>query len=164
MAPTGSCDDPRAYGQPKPLSGAVENAKTEYARSAPTSATLAVVSTPDFHSVLESMPEPQRTTILIVVDRVIRALPKNALVEECISYGIATIKVDGKSVAAFAANKNFCSYYPCSGGILAALARDVVGFSQTKSALHFPHDKPLSAALVAKLVKTRLREIAERGR
>jgi hypothetical protein len=28
MAPTGSCVDPRAYGQPKPLSGAVENAKT----------------------------------------------------------------------------------------------------------------------------------------
>jgi uncharacterized protein YdhG (YjbR/CyaY superfamily) len=122
------------------------------------------MSKSDFRVVLDSAPEPQRTTILLVVDRVLRAIPQGARVEECISYGLPTLKVDGKPVAAFAANKNFCSYYPCSGGILTALAKDVVGFSQTKSALHFPHDKPLSAALVKKLVVARLVEISARGR
>jgi hypothetical protein len=34
----------------------------------------------------------------------------------------------------------------------------------TKSALHFPIDKPLSARLVKKLITTRLREVRTRQR
>ena len=122
------------------------------------------MSKSDFRAVLESAPEPQRTTLLVVVERVLAALPKGVKVQECISYGIPTIKIMGVSVAAVAANKDFCSYYPCSGGVLSTLAADLAGFSQTKSALHFPHDTPLPAALVKKLVKTRLAEISARGR
>ena len=41
---------------------------------------------------------------------------------------------------------------------LKTLAADIEGYSQTKGALHF--DKPLPAALVRKLVKTRMAESA----
>lgn len=108
--------------------------------------------------------EPQRTTLATVRDRILTALPRDADVDECISYGIPTIKVAGKAVAGFAANRSSCSYYPFSGSVLAALAEDLATYSQSKSALHFPHDRPLPVGLVRKLVRVRLAEIAARGR
>jgi uncharacterized protein YdhG (YjbR/CyaY superfamily) len=77
-------------------------------------------------------------------------------VEECVSYGLPAFRLGGKVVAGFKATSKGCSYYPFSGRTLKTLAADVAGYSQTKGALHF--DKPLPAALVRKLVKTRMAE------
>ena len=78
--------------------------------------------------------------------------------EECISYGLPAFRVDGRVVAGFAATAKGCSYYPFSSATLRTLADDLKAFKTTKGALQFTPDKPLSVALVRKLVKTRLAE------
>ncbi len=51
------------------------------------------------------------------------------------------------------------SYLPFSGSVLSRLAGELEGYSGTKSARHFPVDRPLPKVLVNKLVATRLAEI-----
>jgi uncharacterized protein YdhG (YjbR/CyaY superfamily) len=71
-----------------------------------------------------------------------RKLLPNA--EEAISYVLPCFKVDGKVVGGFAANKNFCSYYPFAGTTLGLLKKEPEEYSQTLSALHFTAEQPLS--------------------
>jgi uncharacterized protein YdhG (YjbR/CyaY superfamily) len=54
------------------------------------------------------------------------------------------------------------SYLPFSGSVLPRLADDLRGYTMTKSALHFPVDRPLPKTLVKKLVDTRLAEVQGR--
>jgi uncharacterized protein YdhG (YjbR/CyaY superfamily) len=61
-------------------------------------------------------------------------------VEECISYRLPAFRYQGRIIAGFSATSKGCSYYPFSGTTLKTVARDIEGYSQTKSALHF--DKP----------------------
>lgn len=78
--------------------------------------------------------------------------------EECISYRIPAFRVNGKVVAGFCATTKGCSYFPFSGSTLKTLAREVAGYDQTKSALHFLPAKPLPATLVRRLIRARLAE------
>lgn len=91
----------------------------------------------------------------------IRAIIPRA--QECISYGMPAFRVDGVVVAGFQATAAGCSYYPFSGSTLASLAPDLEGYGRTKSALHFPSDRPLPATLVRKLLRARLAEIRTGG-
>ena len=79
--------------------------------------------------------------------------------EECISYGMPAFKVEGKTVAGFAAFKNHLSYLPHSGSVLAALRSDLAGYDYTKGSLHFPIDQTLPLPLLNKLLATRLAEL-----
>lgn len=79
-------------------------------------------------------------------------------VEECISYRMPAFRYRGKVIAGFQATSTGCSYYPFSGTTLKTVAKEVADFGQTKSALHFGPDKPLSASLVRKLLKARIAE------
>ena len=81
-------------------------------------------------------------------------------VEECISYRLPAFRFGGRVVAGFAARATGGSYYPFSGTTLGALAEDLEGYSQTKSALHF--DAPLPTDLVRKLLEARLAEMPRR--
>jgi uncharacterized protein YdhG (YjbR/CyaY superfamily) len=86
----------------------------------------------------------------------IRAVVPDA--EECISYRIPAFRLNGVIVAGFCATSKGCSYFPFSGSTLQTLAGDVGRYEQTKSSLHFSVGKPLSATLVRKLIKARLKE------
>jgi uncharacterized protein YdhG (YjbR/CyaY superfamily) len=58
--------------------------------------------------------------------------------EQCISYGVPAFKVNGTTVAGFAAFRHHLSYLPHSGSVLPALGDDLAGYrGSTKSALHF---------------------------
>lgn len=105
---------------------------------------------------LNTVSPEQQALLAPVRDELRRLLPG---AEEVISYGLPCFKVGGKAVGGFAANKNFCSYYPFSGTLLSTIASEITGFSHTKSALHFSNDNPLSNDLLALLVATRLAEI-----
>lgn len=85
---------------------------------------------------------------------------RNALPDavECFSYGMPAFRVDGRVVAGFQATARGGSFYPFSGSTLDALGDALTGFSRTKSALHFTVDRPLSAALVRKLLRVRVAE------
>lgn len=86
----------------------------------------------------------------------IRSIVPN--VQECISYRIPAFRLNGVVIAGFCATVKGCSYFPFSGTTLKTLARDVAGYSQTKSALHFSTEKPLPTALVRKLINARIKE------
>lgn len=110
----------------------------------------------EIDSYLAGVDEPKRST-LEQLRRSIHAVVPDA--EECISYGVPAFKLQGKTIAGFAAFKNHLSYLPHSGSILPGLATDLAGYEGTQGSLHFPIDQPLPAALVSKLVKARLREL-----
>lgn len=74
-------------------------------------------------------------------------------------YKVRAFRVGGKTVAGFAAFRNHLSYLPFSGSVLPQLDDELKGYTRTKSALHFPVDRPLAKTLVTKLIGTRLPEI-----
>ena len=84
--------------------------------------------------------------------------------EECISYGMPCFKVDGKAVAHIEGFKAHNSYFPGSGTVTALFGDLPAGYTTTKGGIKFPLDTCPTKTLVKKLVKARLREIAERGR
>jgi uncharacterized protein YdhG (YjbR/CyaY superfamily) len=98
----------------------------------------------------------ERRAALDKLRKTIRAIIPKA--EECISYRMPAFRLDGRIVAGFAATTKGCSYFPFSGTTLRTLARDLEGYSGTKSSLHFDPSKPLPATLVRKLVKARIAE------
>lgn len=105
---------------------------------------------------LESVPEDRRVA-LEVLRRNIHSHVSD--LEECISYSMPAFRKGKHVVAGFLATKAGCSYFPFSGTTLGTLASELEGFSQTKSALHFTPARPLSKALVKKLLVARLAEI-----
>jgi uncharacterized protein YdhG (YjbR/CyaY superfamily) len=107
---------------------------------------------------LKNVPADQRK-LLEELRKEMRKLLPNA--EEAISYGLPCFKVDGKVVGGFAANKNFCSYYPFAGATLGLLKTELANYSQTMSALHFTAEKPLTKKIIKLLVDTKLQQIQE---
>ena len=81
---------------------------------------------------------------------------------ETISYQIPTFKYLGKMLVSFAAFKDHCSFFP-GAAPLVEHKDDVKGYETSKGTIRFPINKPLPAALVKKLVKTRMAE-NEKGR
>ena len=79
--------------------------------------------------------------------------------DQCLSYGAPAFKVDGQTVAGFAAYKNHLSYLPHSGTVLATLGDEVAAYETSKGALKFAVDKPLPKPLIEQLVTTRMREL-----
>lgn len=79
--------------------------------------------------------------------------------ERCISYGTPAFKVQGKTVAGFAAFKNHLSYLPHSGSVLAALPGNVARCETSEGSLKFAIDRPLPKRLVKKLIVARMREL-----
>jgi len=104
---------------------------------------------------------PDKRATLEKVRRAIRAAAPAA--EEGMSYGMPAF-IQGKPIAGYAAGANHCAYYPMSGEITTALAAELEGYETSKGAIRFPIGKPLPAALIRKLVKARLAEIAAAGK
>ena len=107
----------------------------------------------DIDDYLAALDETKKSTLQQLRRYIRDALPD---VEECISYGMPAFKVDGKTVAGFAAFKNHLSYLPHSGSVLSTLASELTGYESTTGSLHFPIDKPLPRNLVDKLLTTRM--------
>ncbi len=105
----------------------------------------------------EGVPEPQRSTLLVVWQRLRQLLPQ---AQETISYGVPTLKVDGAGVAGVSASKKHCSYLPMSGSVLSSMADELTGYTWSKGALKFPIDQPLPDDLLVALVRARLAEVA----
>jgi uncharacterized protein YdhG (YjbR/CyaY superfamily) len=117
------------------------------------------VAAHDIDDYLAGLDEPKRST-LQQIRRSIRDIIPDA--QECISYGTPAFKVQGKTVAGFAAFKNHLSYLPHSGSVFPAIAHDLVGYERTTGSLHFAVDKPLPLPLIDKLVTTRLEQLGLR--
>jgi uncharacterized protein YdhG (YjbR/CyaY superfamily) len=122
-------------------------------------ATLESMSAREIDRYLAALEEPKRTTLEALRRSILEVVPE---AEQCISYGMPAFKVEGKTVAGFAAFKEHLSFLPHSGSVLPALGADVAGYERTKGSLHFAIDRPLPKRLVKKLVATRMRQLGLR--
>ena len=105
---------------------------------------------------LAALDEPKRGTLEALRRSILEVVPE---AEQGISYGMPAFKVEGKTVAGFAAFKHHLSYFPHSGSVLATLSDDVAAYETSKGSLRFAVDEPLPKQLVKKLVRTRMREL-----
>ncbi len=119
------------------------------------------MSAEELDAYLRGVDEPKRSTLEQLRRTILEIVPD---AEQVISYRVPAFRVSGKVVAGFAAFQNHLSYLPFSGSVLPALADELEGYTMTKSALHFPVDRPLAKSLVEKLIAVRLTEIPRRQR
>jgi uncharacterized protein YdhG (YjbR/CyaY superfamily) len=117
--------------------------------------TRRAVSAEEVDNYLAGIEEPKRSTLQALRRTILEIVPE---AEEVISYRVPAFRVGGQTIAGFAAFKNHLSYLPFSGSVLPQLADELRGYAMTKSALHFPVDRPLPKSLVKRLIAARLRD------
>jgi uncharacterized protein YdhG (YjbR/CyaY superfamily) len=110
---------------------------------------------------LEGVEEPKRSTLQALRRTILELVPD---AEQVISYRVPAFRLRGTTFAGFAAFRSHLSYLPFSGSVLPGLADQLEGYTMTKSALHFPVDRPLPKPLVKMLIAARLDEAAARLR
>ena len=113
------------------------------------------MSAAEIDAYLNQLDEPKRSTLSQLRRDILAAIPD---AQQCISYGVPGFKVDGKTVAGFAAFKNHLSYLPHSGSVFRELTDELDGYEKSSGAMRFAVDKPLPAELVNKLIAVRLQQ------
>ena len=109
---------------------------------------------------LQRLGEPKRSTLSRLRRDILAVVPD---AEQCISYGVPGFKIEGKTIAGFAAFKNHLSYLPHSGSVFPELAGELAGYQKSAGSLRFPVDQPLPPELVEKLIAVRLRQAGVAG-
>lgn len=108
---------------------------------------------------LAKLPQPSRRALERLRATIRRAAPR---AEEGIAYGIPAFRLGKRSLVAYAAFRDHCSFFPMSSEALDAFAEELEGFETSKGTIRFTADAPLAAALVARIVRARIAE-HERG-
>jgi len=112
---------------------------------------------PKFDSVsdyLKAVPPAPRALLKQLRQTIKAAAPKAT---EVISYGIPGYKHHGMLVY-FAAFKNHCSLFGVGAALMKTHQKALAPYKQSKGTIQFTVDKPLSMALVRKIVKARVKE------
>lgn len=107
---------------------------------------------------LKKFDKPQRDALQAVREIIAEALPG---AEEVIKYGIPTFTIDGKGVIGFDGFKKHNSIFPYSGSLASRLEDELAKYEQTKGSIHFDKEKPFPKTLLKKIIKERLKQIAE---
>jgi uncharacterized protein YdhG (YjbR/CyaY superfamily) len=116
---------------------------------------VAPMSKGEVDKYLLSLPQPKRGTLEALRRTILNIIPE---AEQCISYGMPAFRVQGKVIAGFAAFKNHLSYLPHSGSVIPKLGSALSQYKTSKGALQFPIDRPLSKAIVKKLITIRKKQ------
>jgi uncharacterized protein YdhG (YjbR/CyaY superfamily) len=117
---------------------------------------LPAVSAAEIDAYLRGVDEPKRGTLQALRRTILEIVPD---AEQGISYRVPAFRIRGKVVAGFAAFKDHLSYLPFSGSVLGQLGDGLREYTTTKSALHFPIDRPLPKKIVERLIAVRLAEM-----
>lgn len=104
---------------------------------------------------LARIPDPARSTLMKLRATIRSVAPPEAI--ETISYGIPTFKYKG-SLVWFAAFSDHCSLFP-TASVIQEFKNELNAYETSKGTIRFSVDKPLSAALVKKLVTARVAQI-----
>jgi uncharacterized protein YdhG (YjbR/CyaY superfamily) len=76
--------------------------------------------------------------------------------DESISYGVPTLKLEGRPLVYYAAFKHHTSLYPMTEAIRQKFATELEGYKTSKGTIQFPLDQPLPVPLVKRLIRERL--------
>ena len=107
----------------------------------------------DVEDYLSRVPPIQRQA-LEQLRRTIKSLVPDAV--EVISYQIPTFKLNERMLVSYAAFNEHCSFFPGAGPV-DTHEDELKSFATSKGTVRFTPEKPLSAALVKKLVRTRIK-------
>jgi uncharacterized protein YdhG (YjbR/CyaY superfamily) len=99
---------------------------------------------------------PDQRAALERLRKIIRAAAPNA--DECISYGLAAFRLNGRALVALGATDKHCAFYLMSGTTVAAFKTELAKYDTSKGTIRFQPEKPPPSALVRKLVKARIAE------
>lgn len=104
---------------------------------------------------LARVPEPARSTLEKVRAVVKGCAPEGT--EERVMYRMPMFYYRGMLIG-LAFHKQHCALYVTSKKTLIPFAKELAGYSTAAGTVRFPHDQPLPAALIKKLVKARVLE------
>ena len=82
--------------------------------------------------------------------------------EDSISYGLPSLRLDGRPLVCYKAARSHCSFLPLSTAVIRAHTVDLKAYSTSPGTVRFPPGKALPVALVRKLVRTRIAELRNR--
>ena len=114
-----------------------------------------------FHSVDEyiaACPQDVQAKLQALRATIRAAVPE---AEERISYQMPAFALHGILVY-FGAHKDHIGFYPTSSGI-AAFQQELSAYENSKGAVRFPHDQPLSMELITGIVRFRVAENRDRA-
>lgn len=100
-------------------------------------------------------PGPRRA--LKQLRQVVRAAAPGAV--EGMGYGILVLRLHGRPVVWYAGWKEHTSLYPIGAAVRRAHAAELKAFKTAKGTIRFPHDRPIPAAFLKRLMRTRLAEV-----
>jgi uncharacterized protein YdhG (YjbR/CyaY superfamily) len=106
---------------------------------------------------LAALPEESRAALESLRKTIKAAAPQAT---ETISYHMPTFKFQGRFLVSFAAFKKHCSLFPASEAALEAYGEELKPYFSGKGTFRFRPDKPIPAALVKKIVRTRIEEVS----
>jgi uncharacterized protein YdhG (YjbR/CyaY superfamily) len=106
---------------------------------------------------LAALPEESRAALERLRKTIKAAAPEAT---ETISYQMPAFKEHGRFLVSYAAFKDHCSLFPASKAVMEGLGEELKPYFSGKGTLRFTPDKPIPAALVKKIVKSRIAENA----
>jgi uncharacterized protein YdhG (YjbR/CyaY superfamily) len=107
------------------------------------------------------LPPEQREPLKKLRDTIAAAAPE---AEEGITYSMPGFLLDGKGFVAYAAFKDHYSFFPMSGLAVETHKRELGERVTGKGTIQFRYEERFPAALVKKVVRTRLAELDARSR
>jgi uncharacterized protein YdhG (YjbR/CyaY superfamily) len=107
---------------------------------------------------LARVPEPARSTMERLRAAIRSVVPREAT--DTISYRIPAFRHNVVLVW-YAAFADHVSVFP-TASVIEAFKDELAGFKTSKGTIHFPTDKPLPIALIKRIVKARVAQVASR--
>ena len=120
------------------------------------------------------MTTERNNSAAVDVDKYLSTLPRNAQIAleklrktiktlvpdatEVISYKIPAFKYRGRMLVWYAGFQEHCSFFP-TAAVIKAHESELKPYQLSKGTIRFPANKPLSATLVKKLVRARLKAL-----
>ncbi len=105
---------------------------------------------------LQKFADDQRAALEATCAVIRAALPGAS---EVISYGMPTFKIEGVAVVGLDGFTNHNSLFPYSSAVMEAIRSELPGFATSKGTIQFPRDTRFPAAVLKRVLQTRIREI-----
>jgi uncharacterized protein YdhG (YjbR/CyaY superfamily) len=114
-----------------------------------------------YEDYLASLSVERREPVEVLRQTIKAAAPEAT---ETIAYSMPAFRSHGgQFLVSYAAYKKHYSLFPASGAVVEVLGEELRPFLAGKGTIRFPAGEPIPTALVRKVVRVRLEEIAARG-
>ncbi len=107
---------------------------------------------------INTFPEDVRKILTSIRQTIKETAPE---AQEAIKYQMPTFTLYGGNLVHFAAFKHHIGFYPTPTGV-EEFKKDLSRYKGAKGSVQFPLDQPMPLPLIRRIVKYRVKEIAER--